>query len=543
MKFKIAGKLAILIVSAACSVTASADGLFLLVDESGRLPLDATQDSKDSLDVELADVDSDGDLDMFVIEGSASAAGFQNLLWVNDGNGNFTDETATRIPSVANNSTEIDLADVDNDGDLDAVVANLGANQLLINDGSGVFAEASLPVANPPGPPGFEVPFPPFFIEVSAEAVFVDVDGDGDQDIVISNENPFPFGPPGDANRLLINDSEGNFNDESARLPSAIDNTSGIVAGDIDADGDADFIVGNIGQNKIYINEGDGIFSDDTAGRLPSLIDSTRKVALGDMDGDGDMDLVVGNSRKEQDRLYLNDGTGVFTDATMGNLPQDEATNTDIDIIDLNNDGALDIFVTNVGDFVFDHGFLGEPNRLYLNNGSGSFTDATFPRLAERDGRSTNADFGDVNGDGVIDIVIANSGGINQPGLPPPDGAERLFIRRNCNLNTVLCHQTMLDGLNTTIASLSTAPLPDGDMTSTNRHLNQVHKRLLTRRASRAQHAFDASQPIRYGARLWQIALRADGNHRPPDWVIGGAANKIDGYSQFALEVLYGYSL
>lgn len=543
MKLSTAGPLALLFASLAWSSSALADDLFLFTDESSRLPSDAAENAKDTLDVELADIDADGDLDLFVIEGSASAAGFQNMLWINDGSGNYIDDTDKRMPAVANNSTEIDLADVDDDGDLDAVVANLGATELLINDGSGYFSMGVLPSTLPPGPPGFMVPFPPFFTKVSAEALFTDIDGDGDQDIVVSNENPFPQGPPGDANEILINDGRGNFEDQSTRLPFTIDNTSGIAPGDIDADGDTDLVIGNIGQNKVYINDGAGNFGDETAARLPVLIDSTRKIVLGDMDGDGDLDLVAGNSRSEQNRLYVNDGTGVFTDATAGNLPDDSTTTTDIDIVDLDNDGSLDIFVTNVGDFVFNHGFLGEPNRVYLNNGDGSFKDVTFPRLAARDGRSTNADLGDVNGDGVMDVVIANSGGASQPGLPPPDGAERLFIRQNCKLNTTLCHQTMIDDLNATIISLNTVAFPDGDMSSRHEKLNRFRKRLLEFRASRAQTALDADREVFYAARLLQIVKRADGKHYPRDWVDGTAARRINGYGRFSLNVLHGFGL
>jgi hypothetical protein len=156
------------------------------------------------------------------------------MLWMNDGTGHFSDETAARLPVALNNSTEVDFADIDGDDDLDAVVSGLGPNQLLENDGDGFFTDVSaqLPQATPPGPPGFGVPFPPFFIEISAEAVFVDVDGDDDPDILISNENPFPFGPPGDQNRILIKDGSGNFSDETAgRLPFGIDNTAGSPAG------------------------------------------------------------------------------------------------------------------------------------------------------------------------------------------------------------------------------------------------------------------------------------------------------------------------
>ncbi|MFK7893051.1 MAG: FG-GAP repeat domain-containing protein [Granulosicoccus sp.] len=537
-----------LTITLSASFSLHAGDLFIFTDESTRLPADALENMKDTLDVELADIDSDGDLDLFVIEGSASQTGFQNLLWINDGHGNFADETSARLPMVDNNSTEIDLADVDGDGDLDALVANLGANQLLINDGHGVFTEGTLPQATQPGPPGFSIPFapgaPPVFIEVSAEALFVDVDGDADQDIVIANENPFPnAGPPGDQNRLLVNDGSGQFSEATDRLPAMLDNSAGMAAGDINADGHVDLIVGNLGQNRALLNNGHGFFTDETASILPPLEDSTRKVVLGDADGDGDLDLLVGNSRGEQNRLYLNDGTGVFTDATQASLPFDESTSTDVDLFDFNGDGALDIFLTNVGDFVFNHGFLGEPNRLLLNDGYGRFSDATVPRLKERNGRSVNAELGDVNGDGTIDIVIGNSGGVDQPNLPPPDGAERLFIRKDCDLYTTLCHQTMLNGLTASIDALNTDTFPNGDMSSDSVRKNSFLQRRLSHTNQLAQRALNRHRLFPYWVKLWHVNLRVDGAERPHDWVLGGAADRIDDYSRFSLRVLYEYGL
>ena len=543
MKLNNAVPTALAIAVAASPGAVRANELFVFNDADNRLPPDPNRDSKDTLDVELADVDADGDLDLFVIEGSSSGLGFQNRLWINDGAGNFTDETDRRMPQRRGNSIEIDLADVDSDGDLDAVVANVGATELLTNDGSGIFTSTVISVVTPPGPPGIPVPFPPFFTKISAEAIFTDLDGDGDQDVLIANENPFPGGSPGDLNEVLINDGNGDFSAEPSRLPSVIDNTSGIAPGDIDADGDTDLIVGNLGRNTVYVNDGAGRFSDGTASRLPKSTDSTRKVVLADLDGDGDLDLVTGNSRGQQNRLYLNDGTGVFSDATEEKLPKDSATTTDIDVIDLNGDGSLDLFITNVGDFVSNHRFLGEPNRLYLNNGDGSFRDATFPRLPERNGRSTNAEFGDVDGDGVVDLVIGNSGGIDQPGLPPPDGAERLFLGQNCKLNTVSCHRTMLDGLIGEIAGLSTAPFPDGDMSSRHERLNTHRKQLLAYNLALARHALDADKAFAYGRLVGHIERRADGRRHPGDWLIGDAADRIASYSKFSLKLLYEVGL
>ena len=511
---------------------------FILTDATTNLAVDPIADNHDTLDVDLADVDGDGDLDLFAVDGSGSAAPFPNRLLINDGHGVFSDESRTRLPpGPPANSTEVDFADIDKDGDLDAIVSNLGPNQLLLNDGSGHFTDASrrLPQAAPPGPPGFAVPFPPFFIEVSAEAVFSDVNGDGYPDIVISNENPFPFGPPGDANRLLLNDGTGHFTEAFGRIPFAIDQTSGFEAGDIDGDGDQDLIQVNIGPNLVLINNGFGFFTDETAARLPANSASSRKGELADIDGDGDLDLLVGNSRNEQNRLFLNDGYGVFTDATS-RLPVRLDTTTDIDTVDLDGDGDLDVYVTNVGDFVGGHGFLGDSNIVLINTGSGYFEDGTFPRASQRAGRSTNAAFGDVNGDGTPDLVVANSGGVDQPGLPPPDGADRLFLLRRCNQARAACVDTMLTGLDTDTAALNPDPAA-GEMTGATLGGNNLRKAILVWWVNQAQRHAQRRRWRSVANRARQIARRTDGRRFPPDWVAGPSADRIFLQADFAARV------
>jgi hypothetical protein len=350
---------------------------FRYVDESWRLPADTNPLNTDTLDVDFVDVDSDGDLDIFVAEGTASVAPRANRLLINDGRGFFADESAQRLPAMPPaNSTEAEFADVDGDGDPDAIVSNLGPEQLLLNDGNGFFSDAS--AANLPRPL-------PLFQNISSEARFADVDGDGDPDILVSNENPFNPSPiAGAQNRLWINDGAGHFTDEtSARLPARTDQTQGMVPGDIDSDGDLDLIVVNIGQDFVLINDGTGHFADQTAGRFPVTSDSTRKGVLADFDGDGDLDLFMANSRNQQDRLYFNNGQGVFTDVTAKNLPTRLDTTTSVSVADLDNDGDLDLFLTNAGDFQVGHGFLGDQSVYLRNNGHGKFHDKTavyFPR-------------------------------------------------------------------------------------------------------------------------------------------------------------------
>jgi hypothetical protein len=392
-------------------------GSFHYVDESDRLPSDFNPPNTDTLDVDFADVDGDGDLDIYVADGTASVEPRPNKLYINDGDGNFTDETFTQLPaSPPANSTEVDFADVDEDGDLDAIVANLGSEQLLLNNGSGFFSDASL--THLPAPPTL-------FEDISAEARFADVDGDEDPDILVANENSFdPLG--GAQNRIWINDGTGHFADETAaRFPARTDQTQGHVSGDIDDDGDLNLVVVNIGQDFVLINDGTGHFSDETTSRFPTTADSTRKGVLADFDDDGCLDLFMGNSRNQQNLLYFNDCSGVFVDATDGNVPQRADTTTDVDVVDMDNDGDLDIYITNAGDFLVGHGFLGDKNIYLRNNGHGKFHDkssAYFPQGVFDP--STNAEFGDVNGDGDLDLLIGNSTSIG--------GEETLYIRKRC---------------------------------------------------------------------------------------------------------------
>jgi hypothetical protein len=396
----------------AAHATAQGQG-FRYVERSGWLATDTNPPDTDTIDTELHDVDGDGDLDLFLAEGTAGPTGRPNRLLINDGSGRFTDESASRLPSPNNaNSTEVEFADVDGDGDPDAIVANLGPEQLLLNDGTGHFTDASATHLPPP---------PTLFADISAEAIFADVDNDHDPDIVVSNENP--FNPASGAqNRLLVNDGTGHYTDQTAsRLPARIDQTQGHLPLDIEGDGDLDLIVVDIGQDFVLVNDGAGHFTDQTATRFPATTDSSRKGAVGDVNGDGCADLFIGNSRNQQNRLYLNDCHGVFADVTAATLPARNDTTTDVDLADLDGDGDLDAYVTNAGDFQVGHGFLGDLNLYYENDGSGAFHEETVQHFPRPSDPSTSAVFGDVDGDGDLDLVVGNSGA--------SAGGERLYIR------------------------------------------------------------------------------------------------------------------
>jgi hypothetical protein len=384
---------------------------FVLIEEPW-LPRDTTPAGTSTTDVDLVDVDRDGDLDLFKTQGTDSLAGRPNQLLINNGTGQFVDESATRLPAVVANSTKADSGDVDGDGDLDVIIANVGGEQLLLNDGAGFFADGSAALP------------PPVSIvdDISADARFGDVDRDGDLDILISNENPFPGGV-GAQNRLWINDGHGNFTDQTAaRLPAAINQTAAMLPGDVDNDGDLDIVVLNRGQDNVLINNGTGVFTDETPARFPVTSDTTRGGALADLDGDGDLDLVTGNSRGEAAVLYIN-RHGVFVAGNLGMTPLPNETITGVELVDLDGDGDQDVYLPNAGEFVAGHGFLGGPDRYFRNNGRAHFAEDAPKHFAPPDDPSTDAAFGDIDGDGDIDLIVGNSG---------DNGDERVFVNYSC---------------------------------------------------------------------------------------------------------------
>jgi hypothetical protein len=405
--FAATGLLSVLLSAA---VVANGQNFFFV--EASRLPPDTSLPGTSTTDVDLVVVDGDGDLDLFVAEGTDSLAGRPNRLLINDGTGHFSDESGTRLPAAVANSTKADFGDVDGDGDLDAVVANVGREQLLLNDGGGVFADGSALL-----PPPVSI-----FQDISADARFADVDADGDLDILVSNENPFPGGV-GAQNRLWIQTGAGTFLDQTAtRLPVAVDQTAAMLPGDIDEDGDLDIVVLNRGQENVLVNDGTGVFTDETAGRFPATSDTTRGGALADLDGDGDLDVVTANSRGEAAAIFVNDA-GVFTAGTFGMTPLPNETISGIDVADVDGDGDLDVYLANAGQFQAGHGFLGGPDRYFRNNGRGAFVERTAIHFAPPADPTNDATFGDIDGDGDLDLVVGNTG---------VNGEERVFVHLPC---------------------------------------------------------------------------------------------------------------
>ena len=228
----------------------------------------------------------------------------------------------------------------------------------------------------------------------SEDIALADFDGDGDIDLVFVSEDD-------QQNEYYVNNGQGVFSDESNKIP--VSGTSNAVEeADVNMDGAMDLIIGNQGQNVLLINDGKGNFTNETAIRLPSNTATTQDIDLADVDQDGDLDIIEAN--ETHNRLLINDGQGVFTDETQLRLPDVNDQTREVDLADIGNDGDLDIFFANV-----DFGGVGNPqNRLLLNDGKGHFTEATEPALPASNFRTVDADFFDINQDGYMDIISGN---------------------------------------------------------------------------------------------------------------------------------------
>jgi hypothetical protein len=199
-------------------------------------------------------------------------------------------------------------------------------------------------------------------------------------------------------------------------MPIVSDVTQDLEFGDVDGDGDLDLLVANEGQNRLLINDGTGVFSDESKNRLNyrDQPEETREGDFGDVDGDGDVDIVFANVNfrrvgDPQDRLLINDGNGRYSDETTARLPASDDYTMDADFVDIDSDGDLDLVTAGL---IIDKGLAAIPYRVYENDGTGVYTDAT-SKYFEEDivGIGTDIEAGDFNGDDRLDLFLTNRAG------------------------------------------------------------------------------------------------------------------------------------
>jgi len=382
------------------------------------------------------DYDNDGFPDLYFVNG---APGSSNALYHNNRDGTFTDVTAKAGVAAAAGGdrtfkTGAAVGDYDNDGYLDLFLTALGPSVLYRNNHDGTFTD----VTEKAGVAGAAARW-------STSAGFFDYDRDGRLDLFVASyvdyrfdSNPYcglkkdgyrmycdPKIFDGTADRLYHNDGGGTFTDVSQRagIANPAGKGLGVTFCDVDRDGWTDIYVANdTVRNFLYRNKHDGTFEDVTYAAGVGF-DSNGKPRAGmgvdcaDLDGNGLPDLFVTNFSEELNALFMNRGDGTFDDkASMPGLRSAyPALGFGTKLFDADNDGDLDIYVTN--GHVIDNVALYQPNLsyaqkdlLYENTGAGVFRDVTAqsgPALqALRVGRGLAV--ADFDNDGKLDVVITS---------------------------------------------------------------------------------------------------------------------------------------
>ncbi len=369
------------------------------------------------------DYDADGDVDLYVAGGDATP----NRLFRNEGDGTFVDVSAEAGLDLVHKGSGPTFADIDGDGDLDLFVGAVdGDPYYLMENRNGTFVDIT-------ADSGLGIAAPNTF-----SAAFADYDADGDLDLALAH-----WGNPeqADTETLWRNTGDGTFESYSVQSriaetlvdssdPQALqirapafrrDNSFTPNFADIDGDGDLDLLMASdFRTSQVFANTGDGRFRL-TTDREVIKDQAGMGAAVLDYDNDGDLDWFVTSIYKVADddtagygnRLYANDGMGVFTDVTDAAGVANGGWGWAACSADFDNDGHQDLFHVNgwrEESDVPDNDYVRDQVRLFRSNGDGTFVDeAEASGLTDR-GQGRGVACFDADRDGDIDIAITNNG-------------------------------------------------------------------------------------------------------------------------------------
>ena len=359
-----------------------------------------------------------------------------NTLYQNDGSGRFSDVTPIAGVGDTGYGMGCVAADYDNDGDTDLYVTNFGENLLYQNNGDGTFTDATAHAGVGNGE------------KWSSSCAFLDYDHDGNLDLYVVNyldydlaadqdrldprgrriySNPQVYA--GISDTLYRNDGDGTFTDvtRQAGVYNQAGKGLGVTCGDYDNDGRIDIYVANdTTPNFLYRNSGDGRFVDigpfaGAAYNEHGVAEGGMGVDFGDYNNDGSLDIFVTNFSNETNTLYHNTTDGALIDFTnivgLGEVSFLKLA-FGTKFFDANNDGTLDLFVANGHLYPTESDALeyAQADQFFINTRDGTFID-----VSEQSGEyfsirrvGRGAAFGDYDNDGDTDIFVVN---LNQEGV------------------------------------------------------------------------------------------------------------------------------
>jgi enediyne biosynthesis protein E4 len=379
----------------------------------------------DSRSVNWVDINNDGLLDCMITNGPSG--GQNNSLFLNSGGGSFTLLAADTICNDNKPSDGATWADYDNDGYVDCFVANWYNQHNMMYRNSGTTSFLQITTGAPVTNNGY-----------SETASWGDYDNDGLLDLYVTNS----FGLK--KNFLYHNDGNGVFT-RIITGPAVTDQYQSRCVNwtDMDSDGDLDLFVTNEGNEaeNIYRNDGAGIFTPVTTGILVNDLGNTMSSSWADYDNDGDLDVFLANDQ-QNNGLYRNDGNFLFTKISADTVSLSGGNSFCGAWSDTDNDGDLDLFVTNA--------FWTSQKQIafyYLNNGNGTFTREGTSVLATDSSWSYGCAFGDYDNDGFEDLAVAT---VRFNSLDEPD----FLYHNNGNANHWLT--IYAQGVNTNKSAIGT---------------------------------------------------------------------------------------